>query len=61
MAEYMTVPARNLVPLGEADPVNAAPLSDAALLLLVRPLVVDLLDASGLDPEAARTLLPPVS
>ena len=31
MAEYMTVPARNLVPLGEADPINAAPLSDAAL------------------------------
>lgn len=31
MAEYMTVPARNLVPLGEADPIDAAPLSDAAL------------------------------
>ncbi len=31
MAEYMTVPARNLVPLGEADPVSAAPLSDAGL------------------------------
>ncbi|WP_017793793.1 NAD(P)-dependent alcohol dehydrogenase [Leucobacter salsicius] len=31
MAEYMTVPARNLVPLGDADPVAAAPLSDAGL------------------------------
>ncbi|WP_193509729.1 NAD(P)-dependent alcohol dehydrogenase [Cryobacterium sp. BB736] len=31
MAEYVVVPARNLVPLGDADPVNAAPLSDAGL------------------------------
>lgn len=31
MAEYVTVPARNVVPLGDADPVDAAPLSDAAL------------------------------
>jgi propanol-preferring alcohol dehydrogenase len=31
MAEYVCVPARNLVPLGEADPVAAAPLADAAL------------------------------
>lgn len=31
MAEYMVVPARNLVPLGDADPINAAPLSDAGL------------------------------
>ncbi|MDH2414225.1 NAD(P)-dependent alcohol dehydrogenase [Nocardioides sp. CER19] len=31
MAEYMTVPVRNLVPLGDADPVDAAPLADAAL------------------------------
>ena len=31
MAEYMTVPIRNLVPLGDADPVAAAPLSDAGL------------------------------
>lgn len=31
MAEYVTVPVRNLVPLGEADPIAAAPLSDAAL------------------------------
>ncbi|WP_282852025.1 alcohol dehydrogenase catalytic domain-containing protein [Gulosibacter sediminis] len=31
MAEYLVVPARNLVPLGEADPIDAAPLSDAGL------------------------------
>ena len=31
MAEYMAVPARHLVPLGDADPVKAAPLSDAGL------------------------------
>ncbi len=31
MAEYVTVPVRNLVPLGEADPVAAAPLADAGL------------------------------
>ena len=31
MAEYVVVPARNLVPLGAADPVVAAPLSDAGL------------------------------
>jgi propanol-preferring alcohol dehydrogenase len=31
MAEYMRVPARNLVPLGDADPVAAASLSDAGL------------------------------
>jgi propanol-preferring alcohol dehydrogenase len=31
MAEYMAVPARYLVPLGELDPVTAAPLADAAM------------------------------
>lgn len=31
MAEYVSVPVRNLVPLGDADPVEAAPLSDAGL------------------------------
>lgn len=31
MAEYMRVPARNLVPLGDADPIAAAPLADAGL------------------------------
>ncbi len=31
MAEYVVVPARHLVPLGDLDPVAAAPLADAAL------------------------------
>jgi propanol-preferring alcohol dehydrogenase len=31
MAEFMVVPARFLVPLGELDPVRAAPLADAGL------------------------------
>ena len=31
MAEYLRVPARNLVPLGDADPVAAASLADAGL------------------------------
>lgn len=31
MAEYLVVPARNLVPLGDADPRAAAPLADAGL------------------------------
>lgn len=31
MADYVAVPARNLVPLGDADPVAAAPLADAGL------------------------------
>lgn len=31
MAEYVSVPARNLVPLGDADPALAAPLADAGL------------------------------
>jgi propanol-preferring alcohol dehydrogenase len=31
MAEYVAVPARNLIPLGDADPIAAAPLADAAL------------------------------
>ncbi len=31
MAEYVAVPAGHLIPLGDADPVAAAPLADAAL------------------------------
>lgn len=31
MAEYVAVPANHLVPLGDADPVVAAPLADAGL------------------------------
>ncbi|TXK19997.1 FUSC family protein [Homoserinibacter sp. GY 40078] len=38
-----------------------APVTDAAVLLLVRPLVVDLLVATGLEAEDARALLPPVT
>ncbi len=31
MAQYLRVPVRNLVPLGDADPIAAAPLADAGL------------------------------
>lgn len=31
MAEYLSVPARNLISLGDADPIAAAPLADAGL------------------------------
>lgn len=31
MADYVVVPARNLVPLGDSDPIAAAPLADAGL------------------------------
>lgn len=31
MAEYLAVPATNLVPLGDTDPIVAAPLADAGL------------------------------
>jgi len=41
--------------------IPGAPVTDAALLLLLRPLVVDLLEATGLHPDDARALLPPVS
>lgn len=41
--------------------IPAAPVTDVALLLLLRPLMVDLLEATGLDPDDARALLPPVS
>lgn len=47
--------------LDPAEVLPGAPLTDAAVVLLLRPLVVDLLDASGLDPDAARALLPPVA
>lgn len=35
-----------------------APVTDAAIVLLLRPLVVDLLDGAGLHPDDARMLLP---
>jgi uncharacterized membrane protein YgaE (UPF0421/DUF939 family) len=34
--------------------------TDAALVLMIRPLVVDLLTGAGVDPAAARALLPPL-
>src|SRR4051794_23791367 len=34
MADYVVVPARNLVPLGDVDPVHAAPLTDAGMTAL---------------------------
>jgi uncharacterized membrane protein YgaE (UPF0421/DUF939 family) len=37
------------------------PVSEAAAVLAMRPLVLDLLGASGLDPEAARSALPDLS
>lgn len=40
--------------------VPDAGVADAALVLMVRPLVVDLLVGTGMDPDAARELLPPV-
>ncbi|MFT4028485.1 MAG: FUSC family protein [Protaetiibacter sp.] len=53
--------ARLAARLDPAEVLPGAPVTDVAVLLLIRPLVVDLLDASGLDPEAARALLPPVT
>ena len=45
MADHVVVPARNLVALGDVDPVNAAPLTDAGMTALHavergRPLLV---------------------
>ena len=34
MADHVVVPARNLVPLGDVDPVHAAPLTDAGMTAL---------------------------
>ncbi|WP_062518709.1 NAD(P)-dependent alcohol dehydrogenase [Demequina silvatica] len=48
MAEYMTVPVRNLVPLGDADPIKAAPLVDAGLTAYhAVKLALPRLDAGG--------------
>ncbi|GAB3290317.1 FUSC family protein [Pseudoclavibacter terrae] len=44
----------------EPDHLHGAQLADSVLLMQCRPLVVDLLIASGMDPEAARTALPEV-
>ena len=45
------------------DPALVIPdagLTDAAIVLMLRPLVVDLLIGTGLEPDAARALLPPL-
>jgi uncharacterized membrane protein YgaE (UPF0421/DUF939 family) len=50
--------ARRLDPAAVATP--EAPLADAAVVLMLRPLVVDLLEATGMDADDARALLPAV-
>jgi len=50
--------ARRLDP-GLVEP--GAPITDAAVILLIRPLVVDLLVGLGVDADAARALLPKLS
>ncbi|QEO09357.1 FUSC family protein [Protaetiibacter larvae] len=50
--------------IGRLDPeelIPGAPVPDAAFLLLLRPLLVDLLEATGLDADDARALLPPIA
>jgi hypothetical protein len=45
------------------DPAVVIPdagLTDAAIVLMLRPLVIDLLIGTGLEPDAARALLPPL-
>jgi uncharacterized membrane protein YgaE (UPF0421/DUF939 family) len=45
------------------DPATVIPdaaLTDAAIVLMLRPLVIDLLIGTGLEPDDARALLPPV-
>lgn len=56
-AELSALAAR----LDPAVVLPGAAITEAAIVLLLRPLVVDLLDAAGLDPDAARALLPPVA
>ena len=45
------------------DPAVVVPdagVTDAAIVLMLRPLVIDLLVGTGLEPDAARALLPPL-
>ena len=53
-----------LAPLaGRLDPAKAtpgAPVTESIIVLLIRPLVVDLLTAAGMAADDARGLLPPV-
>jgi uncharacterized membrane protein YgaE (UPF0421/DUF939 family) len=49
--------------IGRLDPNGVVPdasVTDASLVLMLRPLAVDLLVGTGLDADAARALLPPV-
>lgn len=46
--------------LDPAVVVPDAAITDAAIVLMLRPLVIDLLIGTGMDPAAARALLPPV-
>jgi uncharacterized membrane protein YgaE (UPF0421/DUF939 family) len=47
---------------GRLDPsaLTSGEVADAAVVLMIRPLVVDLLTGTGLDAAAARALLPPL-
>ena len=47
---------------GRLDPakLTSGEVADAALVLMIRPLVVDLLTGAGLDTAEARALLPPL-
>lgn len=49
--------ARRLDP---AVVVPGAAVTDAAIVLMLRPLVIDLLVGTGMEPDAARALLPPL-
>jgi uncharacterized membrane protein YgaE (UPF0421/DUF939 family) len=49
--------ARRLDP---AVVIPDAAITDAAIVLMLRPLTIDLLIGTGLEPDAARELLPPV-
>ena len=60
-AEEAAVLFERLAPtLSPAAIVPGAPVTETIIVLLTRPLVVDLLVASGRSPEAARALLPEV-
>ncbi|MCU1425608.1 MAG: hypothetical protein JWM51_1899 [Microbacteriaceae bacterium] len=60
-AEQAAVALERLAPrLDPAVIVPNAPVTETIIVLLTRPLVVDLLVASGRSPEVARSLLPEV-
>ncbi|MFC0680871.1 FUSC family protein [Lysobacter korlensis] len=59
LAEARTRLERLAVRLDPAS-LTSGNVSDAALVLMIRPLVVDLLTGTGLDADSARALLPPL-